>query len=107
MRPGVQEASKFEIELSSKEILERLEKGLTHTGWNRLWHDGPELLLRYRVKSAFGPCGEIIHIHISKINDSQSLVEIQSRPHFLTTVFKQYKGMYNINKVKEVFNIVC
>ncbi|NDV43743.1 hypothetical protein [Flagellimonas sediminis] len=106
MKPTTREASKFEIELGSGEILDRLEKGLIHKGWNRLLHNGPELLLRYKVKSTFGPCGEIIHIQISEINPTQSLVEIRSKPHLLNNIFKRGNDKRNINKVKAVFNIM-
>jgi|GEM_PF-7028210 hypothetical protein len=105
MKPTVQEVSKFEIELGSSEILDRLEKGLTHKGWYRLLHDGPKLLLRYKVKSAFGPC-ETIHIQVSEISPYQSLVEIRSKPHFLNNIFKRRNGGRNIDKVKAVFNII-
>ncbi|WP_228234866.1 hypothetical protein [Allomuricauda sp. M10] len=106
MKPTIQEASKFEIELGSEEILDRLKTGLTHKGWNRLLHGGPELLLRYKVKSNFGPCGEIILIQISEIHPTYSLVEIRSKPDLLSGIFKRRRRTRNIDKVKAVFNII-
>ena len=106
MKPVVQEASKFEIELSASEILARLDKGLTFKGWYRLLDHGSELILKYKVKSSFASCSETILIHISEIDENQSLIEVQSKPHLLTSLFNRGNGIRNINKVKAVFNII-
>ena len=106
MKPVIQEASKFEIELSTSEILARLHKGLTFRGWYRLLDHGSELSLKYKVKSSIASCSDTILIHISEINENKSLIEVQSKPHLLTSIFNRSNGIRNINKVKEVFNII-